>query len=69
MAGGKKDFLVTELHPGVTRPSVQIFEIPARGLKTGTTGTRLVIPQKGLFGHKAATVVLASADGKARVAK
>lgn len=69
MGGGKKDLLVTELQPGITRAEVQLFEIPTSELSTGTTGTKLVIPEKGLLGHRSVTVILATADGKSKVGK
>ncbi|MBY0279116.1 DUF4352 domain-containing protein [Candidatus Binatia bacterium] len=54
MAGGNDDFLLTELQPGITKPSVQVFEIPLAALK----GLRLRVPEKGFFGSDEVVVDL-----------
>jgi len=59
MAGGKDDFLVTELQPGITKPSVQVFEVPEASLAT----LRLRIPEKGFFGSDEVIVDLTRKRG------
>ncbi len=54
MAGGNDDFLLTELQPGITKPSVQVFEIPLAALN----GLRLRVPEKGFFGSDEVVVDL-----------
>lgn len=54
MAGGNDDFLLTELQPGITKPSVQVFEIPL----TALNGLRLRVPEKGFFGSDEVVVDL-----------
>lgn len=54
MAGGNDDFLLTELQPGITKPSVQVFEVPL----TALNGLRLRVPEKGFFGSDEVVVDL-----------
>jgi hypothetical protein len=55
MSGGDKDLFATELHPGVHRPSVQIFEVPEEELIAGVV---LPVPEKGLLGGGEVRVAL-----------
>lgn len=48
MSGGRKDYLLVELQPGVTRRGVQVFEVPEEVLSSAT----LQVPEKGLFGFQ-----------------
>jgi tetratricopeptide (TPR) repeat protein len=47
MSGGSRDFILSELHPGVQRTLKTGFEIPS-----GATGLKLVVPEKGILGFK-----------------
>ena len=48
MAGNTKDFILTELQPGITKIAAQIFEVPDAALGT----VRLRVPEKGIFGKR-----------------
>lgn len=45
MAGNNKDFILSELHPGITKIAAQIFEVP----ETVLGNVRLRVPEKGMF--------------------
>ena len=51
--GSNKDFILSELQPGVERETATVFEIPDNALGSNLT---LIVPQKGLFGSKAVEV-------------
>ncbi len=67
MAGGDKDLALTELQPGVTKASVQLFEVPAEDSHVGTDGTKLRVPEKGIGGSGEAVVILATRSGATKV--
>lgn len=50
-----KDFLLSELQPGIRRPMITAFEIPQSAIAGGLT---LIVPKKGIFGFGKATVSL-----------
>lgn len=52
-----KDFILSELQPGVPRRMTQAFELPTKSTESSLS---LVIPEKGLWGSGKATVVLPS---------
>jgi hypothetical protein len=52
-----KDFILSQLQPGVPRRMSQAFELPAKSTESSLS---LVIPEKGLWGSGKATVVLPS---------
>lgn len=52
-----KDFILSQLQPGVPRRMSQAFELPAKSTESSIS---LVIPEKGLWGSGKATVVLPS---------
>lgn len=62
MAGGDNDLLVSELQPGITRASVQVFEVPEASLREGID---LRIPEKGVWGSGEAFVGMRLVDDSA----
>lgn len=50
-----KDFIISELQPGVPRQMTQAFELPSKSLSSELT---LVIPEKGLFGSDEVNIKL-----------
>ena len=58
-----KDFLLTEVQPGIVKESITAFEVP----KTALTGElNLIVPEKGLFGSKKIEVVIAPKTGASK---
>lgn len=57
MSGEAKDFIVTELHPGLQKKMKTAFEIPISLLEQGMT---LVIPEKGFGGSDEAHIRLSA---------
>ncbi len=55
MTSENKDFLLSELHPGVTKRTATAFEIPKDSL---TSGLYLEIPEKGLLSTGKETVTI-----------
>lgn len=55
MQDANKDFLVTEIQPGIEKESVTAFEIPKDALSGNLT---LVVPEKGILGSKSVHVVI-----------
>jgi hypothetical protein len=55
MSGGKKDFFLREIQPGLTGKGITVFRVPADVAKQPMV---LVVPQKGLFSSKKVTVLL-----------
>jgi hypothetical protein len=55
MGGENKDFLVSEIQPGVEKESLTAFEIPKAALSTNLV---LIVPEKGLLGSKTVEVVV-----------
>jgi|GEM_PF-2295678 len=55
MEGENKDFLLSEIHPGVEKESLTAFEIPKTALSTELF---LIVPEKGLLGSKTVEVLI-----------
>lgn len=55
MSGRSKSFLLTQLHPGITKEGVTAFEVP---MEVWDEGAVLEVPEKGLLGSRKATVRL-----------
>jgi hypothetical protein len=55
MEGENKDFMVSEIQPGVEKESLTAFEIPKTALSTKLL---LIVPEKGLMGSKTVEVVV-----------
>jgi hypothetical protein len=55
MEGENKDFMVSEIQPGVEKESLTAFEIPKTALSTKLL---LIVPEKGLLGSKTVEVLV-----------
>ncbi len=55
MGGGKKDFLISEIQPGLKRDMASVFEVPMDAANNG--GLRLIVPEKG-WGTKKVSITL-----------
>jgi Domain of unknown function (DUF4352) len=55
MEGENKDFLLSEIQPGVEKESITAFEIPKTALSTKLL---LIVPEKGLLGSKTVEVIV-----------
>jgi hypothetical protein len=55
MEGENKDFLITEIQPGIEKESITAFEVP----KTSLSGDlMLIVPEKGFTGSKTVEVLI-----------
>jgi hypothetical protein len=57
MSGAGKDFIISELHPGIQKKMKTVFEVPISLLEQGMT---LVIPEKGFGGNDEAHIQLSA---------
>lgn len=57
MSGDGKDFIISELHPGIQKKMKTVFEVPISLLEQGMT---LVIPEKGFGGSDEAHIQLSA---------
>jgi hypothetical protein len=55
MLSDSKDYILSEIQPGIKRKTLTAFEIP---LSSAQEGVRLIIPEKGLFGTKRVEIPL-----------
>lgn len=55
MSGGKHDWLLAQLHPGLTKSSLTVFSLPSSKVRDGLY---LRVPQEGLFSTGETLVVL-----------
>ena len=55
MGGENKDFMVSEIQPGVQKESLTAFEIPKTALSTKLL---LIVPEKGFLGSKSVEVIV-----------
>jgi hypothetical protein len=54
-----KDFMLSELQPGIKKTTATVFEVPEDSL---TEPFEIVVPEKGLMGSGSATVTIAPKD-------
>lgn len=55
LSGSDKDFIITEVQPGLSKPMKTAFEVPVDAVKFEST---LIVPEKGLFRGGQASVSL-----------
>ncbi len=55
-SNGQKDLILSELQPGVSKTTQQVFELPLQSVQT--KGLKLMVPEKGFLGRKEIAVPL-----------
>jgi hypothetical protein len=55
MVDESKDYILSEIQPGIKKNMLTVFEIP---ISVAREGVKLIIPEKGLFGTKQVEILL-----------